>query len=142
MAGKYWSNEGVYQEEWDALYEKLVPSTGMAPTVAGEAMRAASRLCHEMHNNGWGNNVSGPYFFLRWFFSRIGEFEIDSVFEDPCYDGFGKDLVSAVDVDEVIDEVYKAIVENPELQTMKNTTDMWTLCKPSPHRDVDSDVDM
>ena len=48
----YWNNNGVYQEQYDKLYESLVPSRGEADTVHGEMLRAVSRLFYDYCNNG------------------------------------------------------------------------------------------
>jgi DnaJ-class molecular chaperone len=48
----YWNNNGAYQEEYDKLYEELVPSRGEADTIHGEMIRAVSRLFYDFCNNG------------------------------------------------------------------------------------------
>ena len=48
----YWSEQGIYQEEYNKLYEKLVPSSGSAKTLNGELIRAISRLSYDYFNNG------------------------------------------------------------------------------------------
>ena len=48
----YWGANGVYQKEYDQLYESLVPSSGDAPTTHGEMIRAISRLYYDFCNNG------------------------------------------------------------------------------------------
>ena len=48
----YWNNNGVYQEQYDKLYESLVPSSGESDTVHGEMLRAVSRLFYDYCNNG------------------------------------------------------------------------------------------
>lgn len=48
----YWNNEGIYQTEYDKLYEELVPNEGQADTLHGELIRAVSRLCYDYYNNG------------------------------------------------------------------------------------------
>lgn len=51
-AKSYWDNEGQLQSEYDKLYEELVPASGEAETLFGEAVRAVSRLGYEYLNNG------------------------------------------------------------------------------------------
>lgn len=48
----YWRGNGIYQTEYDELYDKLVPSSGEAPTVHGELIRGISRLTYDYYNNG------------------------------------------------------------------------------------------
>ena len=48
----YWNNNGAYQEQYDKLYESLVPSRGESDTVHGEMLRAVSRLFYDYCNNG------------------------------------------------------------------------------------------
>lgn len=51
-AKSYWDNEGQFQSEYDKLYEELVPTSGEAKNLFGEAIRAVSRLGYEYLNNG------------------------------------------------------------------------------------------
>ncbi len=45
----YWRGNGIYQTEYDELYDKLVPSSGEAPTVHGELIRGISRLTYDYY---------------------------------------------------------------------------------------------
>ena len=54
----YWNSKGEYQKEYDALWDKLVPSEGEAETIPGEVLRAISRIYYDRYNNGFGN---GPW---------------------------------------------------------------------------------
>ena len=51
-AKSYWDNEDQFQKEYDELYNELVPASGRAENLFGEAIRAVSRLGHEYLNNG------------------------------------------------------------------------------------------
>lgn len=53
----YWNDNGAYQEEYDRLYEELVPRQGEAPTIHGELIRGASQLAYDYYNNGNGNAI-------------------------------------------------------------------------------------
>lgn len=53
----YWNNNGAYQKEYNALYEKMVPAEGAADTLHGELIRGISRLFYEYCNNGNWNAV-------------------------------------------------------------------------------------
>jgi hypothetical protein len=48
----YWSGNGPLQEEYDALYNELVPSQGKADTIEGEVLRAASKIVYRHYNDG------------------------------------------------------------------------------------------
>lgn len=48
----YFNGEGAYQEEYERLWDELVPMSGMASTLNGELIRAAGRLNYEFFNNG------------------------------------------------------------------------------------------
>lgn len=50
------------------LWNKLVPMSDNCSTLEGELLRAASKICYDYFNNGWGcNNWSGAVVFLRKF---------------------------------------------------------------------------
>lgn len=55
----YWNGQGTYQAEHELLAKALVPLAGKASTGDGEALRALSRIYHDMYNNG-GGNLLGP----------------------------------------------------------------------------------
>lgn len=48
----YWQDNGAYQQEYEKLWNELVPAEGEAETVNGEILRASSKLYHEFFNNG------------------------------------------------------------------------------------------
>lgn len=47
--------EGPWQEQFEQLYQLLVPSSGSAANVQGEVIRIASRICDELERNGGVN---------------------------------------------------------------------------------------
>jgi hypothetical protein len=55
LGKSYWGENGAYQSSYDSFWDKLVPSSGYAPTIHGEMIRSASRLFYEYCNNGNGN---------------------------------------------------------------------------------------
>lgn len=61
MPKSYWSSTGTYQEQFDKLYEEMVPSSGSAKTFNGELIRAISRLFYEYCNNGNCNACETRY---------------------------------------------------------------------------------
>lgn len=48
----YWNNNGKYNLEYENLWRRLVPAEGKASTVAGEVLRAVSRLYYRWYNDG------------------------------------------------------------------------------------------
>jgi hypothetical protein len=48
----YWNGNGVYQKEYQSLFDLYVPTEGKAETICGELLRAISRLSYEYYNNG------------------------------------------------------------------------------------------
>ena len=71
----YWNEQGIYQEEYNKLYEQLVPSSGSAKTLNGELIRAISRLSYDYFNNGNCN-------------ACVQEWHSEEV-ECPCCGGYG-----------------------------------------------------
>lgn len=55
---KYWNNKGRFQELQDELYDMLVPDSGEADTLDGEALRAINRIYYDTFNNGCCNMYS------------------------------------------------------------------------------------
>lgn len=53
----YWGETGAYQKEYTELWDKLIPSSGEAPTIHGELIRCGSRLQYDYCNNGNCNAV-------------------------------------------------------------------------------------
>lgn len=84
----YWNNNGAYQEEYDKLYEELVPSRGEADTIHGEMIRAVSRLFYDFCNNGNCNVI-----------------EVQEELCDDCGTGY------YVDGDIVINDYYQQMID-------------------------------
>lgn len=57
LGESYWSHNGANQELYNELYDELVPASGEADTILGEAIRVASKLAYEYANNGNCNAV-------------------------------------------------------------------------------------
>jgi hypothetical protein len=140
---RYWSDEGKYQKEFDALTEKLIPPSGKSTTIAGEAIRAANRLLYEYHNDGWGRNVSGTYFYLYQFFDKYGvDFDEFAYLEDPSLGRYDdeNDVTEATLIDQMIDHVYTVVaVTHPQLQFAKNSEDMWSYQQSTPPNSSDEE---
>ena len=52
MNGTYWNENGKFQKFYDATYNKLVPSWGVAPTKDGEIVRLISKIYYRYYNDG------------------------------------------------------------------------------------------
>jgi hypothetical protein len=149
---RYWARLGKYQKQWDVLYDKLVPAWGKAPSVAGEVVRALSSLNHEAYNNGFGNDMTGPYFFLEDFFNTYevecdGDEDAGYVLENLNYyvypsdvrwegrqfpkfndDDNDSDLGSTFD--SLFDAVYEFLVmKRPDLMVPSEHVDMLDCCQ-------------
>ena len=90
-AKSYWDNEGQLQSEYDKLYEELVPASGEAKNLFGEAVRAVSRLSYEYLNNGNCNARETEEIEGEWiecpYCGGCGEIEDDETGEsDYCPD--------------------------------------------------------
>lgn len=83
--GGYWGNNGAYQEEYDRLYEELVPAQGAATTTNGELIRAASRLAYDYYNNG-NCNAREDHYETCPSCDGTGEYEGDGEYDDCCYE--------------------------------------------------------
>ena len=84
----YWAGTGAYSEEYKKLNKKLVPSSGDAPTVHGELIRAIGRLSYDFYNNGncnvqdydswdcddYGNPTSDTEIFIKPYYKRMINF--------------------------------------------------------------------
>lgn len=48
----YWNSNGKHQNEYERLYDALVPASGNCETREGEMLRASSRLYYRYYNDG------------------------------------------------------------------------------------------
>jgi hypothetical protein len=126
MQNTYWNNKGCFQAEYDALVE-LMPASGNSDTVAGELIRAVSRIGYQFYNNGMGNNVSGAVNFLReW--SAIDPEVYNTIYEysrGRIYNGRYRGDSLQVAVERAVDQTVELITRNPSLITMVNTDDIF-----------------
>jgi hypothetical protein len=53
----YWNSNGVYQEQYDALWKSLVPDSGESSSIQGEMIRCIGRLYYDFCNNGNCNAI-------------------------------------------------------------------------------------
>lgn len=127
MMNTYWNGNGKFQTQYNECLDKFVPVSGNCDTLAGELVRAASRLGYDFYNNGMGNNTSGALNFLQQnsaidddVYSTIYEYTRGRVYNGN-YDGDKLHLA----IEKCIDQTLAMIVNNPQLMTIENTEDMF-----------------
>lgn len=126
MENTYWSGNGKYQAAYDELVEKM-PAMGKCDTVAGEMIRAASRLGYDFYNNGMGNNTSGALNYLREQ-SAIDDDVYDTIYKytrGRIYEGRYTGDFLQVAIESMVDQTVGMIVNNPVLMTIENKEDMF-----------------
>ena len=139
--GKYWRGGG--DSEYQQLWNQLVPASGVAPTVEGELLRAASRLYYDWYNNGFGNNTSGAANFIK----NYGDYytvarAIQTI--EPYLRGNNSDADSQ---SKLIERALEVIVDSVVAQIKQangnyhpNTTDLFDLQDPDdPYEEPDDD---
>lgn len=120
----------------NALFEELVPSSGKADTVAGEIIRAISRIGYRNYNDGdhlgigYGRetcNPAGRYLAAKCS-PEIARLVQDAwgIYDDRTYE---KKLAA-------LEEAVVAYIEaHPELKQQENTEELWDYR--DPYEDVD-----
>lgn len=108
------------------LFEDLVPPTGKADTVAGEIIRAISRIGYRNYNDGdhvgvgYGRETCNPAARYLWSFNDEGInnaiSDLWGVVNDELYDA----RLAVLEM-----RVLEYLEEHPELKTKENTKDMW-----------------
>ena len=108
------------------LFDELVPASGKADTVAGEIIRAVSRISYRNSNDGdhvgvgYGKETCNPA--ARYLMDMAGREVREAVrnmwgiWDDDAYDKA---------VETLAEKVLAYIDEHPELKTTPNTEDMW-----------------
>lgn len=125
MESTYWNNQGRYQAQYNELV-KLMPFFGPAETLAGELIRAVSKLGYDFYNNGMGNNTSGAVNFLNHH-SAIDAGVFDTIYEysrGKTYEGKYKGDALQLAIERAVDQTVEMITRNPQLITMPNKDDM------------------
>ena len=126
MKNTYWNGLGRYQAEYNRLVD-LMPDQGNCDTVAGELIRAASRLGHDFYNNGMGNNTSGAINFLQKK-GAVDNQTYSTIYEYTrglLYDGHYQGDALQTAIEHMIDATIEFISANPNLETEPNTEDMF-----------------
>jgi len=134
MQNTYWNNQGKFQADYDRLVE-LMPAMGSSDTLAGEMIRAVSRLGYDLYNNGMGNNTSGAVNFLQ----AKGAIDQDThatIYEftrGRPYEGRYEGDELQVAIERAVDMTVEMIMRNPQLLTMANTEDMFDYSEKDQH---------
>lgn len=126
MENTYWSGNGKYQAAYEELVQKM-PVSGKCDTVAGEMIRAASRLGYDFYNNGMGNNTSGALNYLSEQ-SAIDDDIYDAIYgytRGRIYEGNYNGDSLQVAIESMVDQTVGMIVNNPVLMTIENNEDMF-----------------
>jgi hypothetical protein len=128
MENTYWDGKGKHQAQYNRLV-KLMPAMGKCDTVAGEIVRAASRIGHDLYNNGMGNNTSGSLNYLlhvgaldaaRKLYDAIYPYTRGALYEGR-YNGDAFQLA----VEQMIDTAIEFVLRKPELETTANADDIF-----------------
>lgn len=124
------------EEKINAIFERLVPRSGKADTVAGEITRAISRIGYRWLNDGdklgieYGRKTCNP---AGRFLAKKG----DDAIADAVGDAWG--VFGDGEYEEKLHTLEEAVLayleRHPELEQEKNTEDFWD------YRDPDEDVD-
>lgn len=128
MENTYWNQKGKYQEQYDQWANELMPMSGTCETVAGEMIRAASKLGYDFYNNGMGNDTTGALNYLRdnkvidvdtykTIVPYTGEY-------DHYYGKYDGDSLQ-VAIESMVDQTIEKILAKPELLTEENTEDIF-----------------
>lgn len=120
----------------NTLFEELVPHSGKAATVAGEIIRAISRIGYRNYNDGdhigvgYGKETCNPA--ARYLMEKAGE-EIADAIADLW--GIEQDSLYDTKLAALEEKVLEYIEQHPELKAAANDEDMWN------YRDEQEDVD-
>lgn len=126
----------MVEEKINALFEELVPASGKADTVAGEIVRAITRIGYRNYNDGdhvgvgYGRETCNPAarYLMKKADADVAQAVSDlwGVVDDGHYDM----LLAALE-----EAVLDYLEAYPELRQQANKEDMWD------YRDPEEDVD-
>lgn len=134
MESTYWDRQGLHQAEYDRL-TGLMPAMGKADTVAGELVRAVSRLGYDFYNNGMGNNTSGAanYLLAKGAIDHHTHAVISEYTRGLVYRGDYAGDSLQVAIERAVDNTVELILQQPELERAANTEDMFDYEEPDQH---------
>ena len=114
------------EQRINALFEELVPASGKADTVAGEIIRAVSRITYRNYNDGghvgvgYGNETCNP---AARYLGEVAGSHVQQAVIDMW--GVADDDRYNKAVENLEEKVLAYLDEHPELKTTPNTEDMW-----------------
>jgi len=141
---KYWGSTPESKEQRE-LFSKLVKSSGKSDTVEGELLRAANKIYYDYFNNGFGNNWSGAFNFLKKYSNAPISHELDILEEYATgkmpFRSDNPEIEHALD--SLMDKIVKEVKHSGEDLT-PNSIDMNSLLDdkyydPEENRDDDDD---
>lgn len=121
----------------NALFKEFVPASGKADTVAGEIIRAVSRLGYRWYNDGdmigrgYGKETCNPA--ARYLAAKAGS-RVERAISD-MWEVYVPDDIYEKRMQTLNQEVLAYLEQHPELKTAPNSEDMWD------YRDENEDVD-
>jgi hypothetical protein len=130
------------EKKLNALFEELVPASGKADTVAGEIVRAITRIGYRNWNDGdhigvgYGKETCNPA--ARYLSAKCGEAvnaAIDAIWGDAYDERYDKGLAALEQA------VLDWLEEHPELRTEENAEDMWSYRDPEEDTDDENEED-
>lgn len=120
----------------NALFEELVPAKGKADTVAGEIIRAVSRIIYRNYNDGdhvgvgYGKETCNPA--ARYLMAIVGG-EVRNAVEGMW--GISNDDLYIAALAVLEEAVLTCLQQHQELKTEKNRVNMWD------YRNAQEDMD-
>jgi hypothetical protein len=140
MEHTYWNKQGRYQVEYDQMID-LMPTEGAADTLAGELIRAATRLAYDFYNNGMCNNTTGAINYLREQ-GAVDQATYDAIYPfaagQPYMGTYGGGALQ-VAIERTVDMTVAMILHNPQLMTTPNLEDMFNYQEPEQYDYDDED---
>lgn len=124
------------EDRINALFEELVPASGKADTVAGEMIRAISRIGYRNYNDGdrlgigYGRETCNPA--GRYLAAKCSP-EIARLVQDAW--GIYDDITYEKKLEALEEAVVAFIEAHPELKQQENTEELWDYR--DPYEDVD-----
>lgn len=115
------------EDKLNELFRELVPYEGKADTVAGEIVRAISRIGYRFYNDGdqigvgYGKETCNPA--ARYLMENTNE-EIKDIICNMW--GLFSDDIYEARLHKLEEAVLTFIETNPEKKTKQNTVDMWS----------------
>jgi hypothetical protein len=118
MQDTYWSKNGKYEAEANALQE-LVPMMDNCATFKGEVWRAVTKIYYDYYNNGWGNHWKAPAAFL------MTHIDLDEDLREMLFDHANGNMHAGDFQDEMERLIDAVVVQLRTVEDRPNTVDMW-----------------